>query len=94
MDPQEDALAAGHLPTDPAWGAVDESAWGTLGAGDQVTPVPTLPGDYGAFYRGVAQTVLAGAAPPVTIDDGIAVLEVLDAAQRSATAGEVVGLET
>jgi scyllo-inositol 2-dehydrogenase (NADP+) len=93
MDPQEEALAAGHLPTEPAWGAVAESAWGTLGAGDQVTPVPTLPGDYGAFYRGVAHTVLAGATPPVTIDDGIAMLAVLDAAQRSATNREVVLLE-
>jgi predicted dehydrogenase len=93
MDPQEDALVAGRLPTDPAWGAVDESAWGTLGSGDRGLPVPTLPGDYGAFYRGVAQTVLAGAAPPVTIDDGIAVLEVLDAAQSSATSGAVVPLE-
>jgi scyllo-inositol 2-dehydrogenase (NADP+) len=93
MDPQEGALAAGRLPTDPAWGAVDESAWGTLGSGDRVSPVPTLPGDYGAFYRGVARTVLTGAAPPVTVDDGIAVLEVLDAALRSATDGEVVRLD-
>jgi predicted dehydrogenase len=93
MDPQEDALAAGRLPTDPAWGAVDESAWGTLGSGDRVAPVPTLPGDYGAFYRGVARTVLAGEAPPVTIDDGIAVLDVLDAAHRSAAEGAVVRLE-
>jgi scyllo-inositol 2-dehydrogenase (NADP+) len=93
VDPQEDALAAGRLPTDPDWGAVPRSAWGMLGAGDDVAPVPTLPGDYGAFYRGVARTVLAGAAPPVTIEDGIAVLEVLDAAERSATRGDVVPLE-
>jgi scyllo-inositol 2-dehydrogenase (NADP+) len=93
MDPQEDALAAGHLPTAPGWGAVGETAWGTLGAGDHVTPVPTLAGDYGAFYRGVADTVLTGAAPPVTIDDGIAVLEVLDAARRSATTGAVIRLD-
>jgi len=92
-DPQEDALAAGHLPSEPGWGTVDASAWGTLGAGGEVERVPTLPGDYGAFYRGVAQSVLAGATPPVTIDDGIVVAEVLDAAQRSAAANTVIALD-
>ena len=93
LDPQEDALVAGRLPTEPGWGAVDESAWGTRGAGDDVEAVPTFAGDDGAFSRGVAQTVRTGAAPPVTIEDGIAVLEVLDAAQRSAAGHEVVHLD-
>jgi predicted dehydrogenase len=93
MDPQEDALAAGHLPSASGWGAVDESAWGTLGTDDRVVRVPTLPGDYGVFYREVAQTVLTGASPPVTIDDGISVADVLDAAQRSADRATVVPLD-
>ena len=93
LDPQEEALAAGRRPTEVGWGEVDRSAWGTLGAGDQVEAVPTLPGDYGAFYRAVARTVLAGEPSPVTIEDGIAVMEVLDAAERSAADGTVVRLD-
>jgi scyllo-inositol 2-dehydrogenase (NADP+) len=54
--------------------------------------VPTRPGDYGTFYRAVAATVRFGAAPPVTIDDAISVLDVLDAAGRSAALGDVVRL--
>lgn len=90
MDPQEAALVEGRVPTEPGWGSVDETVWGVLGAGDRTVTVPTLPGDYGAFYRGVARSVLAGAAPPVTIDEAVAVLEVLDAARRSAAEGSVV----
>jgi len=93
VDPQEDALKAGRLPSEPGWGVVEPSAWGTLGAADQVVAVPTLPGGYGAFYRAVADTVRLGSDPPVTIDDAVAVLDVLDAAVRSAADGDVVRLD-
>ncbi|MFK5635669.1 Gfo/Idh/MocA family oxidoreductase [Ornithinimicrobium sp. LYQ103] len=92
MDPQEAALAEGRLPGGPGWGSVDDSEWGALQAGNETVAVPTLPGDYGAFYRGVARTVLAGDSPPVTIGEAVTVLEVLDAARRSAEDGTVVRL--
>ena len=92
MDPQEEALADGLLPTGQRWGTVEESEWGTLQAGDQTEVVPTLPGDYGAFYRGVARTILTGAPPPVAIEEAVTGLEVLDAARRSADGGTVVQL--
>ncbi len=93
LDPQEAALAAGRRPTEPSWGTVGDGEWGSLRAGDRVAVVPTLPGDYGAFYRGVARTVLADDSPPVTMREAITVLEVLDAARRSAAEGTVVRLD-
>lgn len=92
MDPQEAALADGRPPTGPMWGRVGEEEWGTLRAGDRSEIVATMPGDYAAFYRGVAETVLTGAPPPVTIDDAVTVLDVLDAARRSAEGDTLVQL--
>jgi predicted dehydrogenase len=92
MDPQERALAEGRLPTGTTWGRVEESAWGRVQAGDDTLVSPTLPGDYGAFYRGVARTVSTEGQPPVTMLEAIAGLEVLDAARRSADQGTVARL--
>ncbi|MGD8202392.1 Gfo/Idh/MocA family oxidoreductase [Ornithinimicrobium sp. W1679] len=93
MDPQWGvALAEGRIPAGPSWGRVEESGWGTLQAGERSEVVATLPGDHGAFYRGVAETVLTGAPPPVALDEAVSGLQVLEAARRSADEGRVVRL--
>ncbi|MEV5171996.1 Gfo/Idh/MocA family oxidoreductase [Streptomyces flaveolus] len=90
LDPQEAALREGSRPgTTPDWGAEDESLWGRIGSGESPltgggTPVPTLPGDYPAYYAAVA-AALRGAGPnPVTALEAAAALDVLEAARRSA----------
>lgn len=93
LDPQEAALRDGLRPGPAGWGAEPESAWGTLGAGDSVRPVPTLPGDYPAYYAAVAAALRDGSAPPVTALEAAAALEVLEAARRSAREGRTVELE-
>lgn len=65
LDPQEAALRDGLRPG-PGWGTVPESARGTIGAGDDTRPVPTLPGDYPAYYAAVATALRDGTPPPVT----------------------------
>ena len=53
LDPQEAALRAGARPGGPGFGVVPEAAWGgsrTAGA----AAVPERPGDWPAFYAGVA----------------------------------------
>ncbi|MGV4986613.1 Gfo/Idh/MocA family protein [Streptomyces sp. NRAIS4] len=88
LDPQEGALREGLRPG-PAWGGEPESLWGRVGAGESPltgggTAVPTLPGDYPAYYAAVAQA-LRGAGPnPVTALEAAAALDVLEAARRSA----------
>ncbi|MFI9104472.1 Gfo/Idh/MocA family oxidoreductase [Streptomyces fildesensis] len=99
LDPQEAALRDGLRPgagaaAGPAgWGTEPESDWGTLGAGDSVRPVPTLPGDYPAYYAAVAAALRDGSAPPVTALEAAAALEVLEAARLSAREGRTVELE-
>lgn len=65
---------------------------GLLGAAPDARRLPARPGDWGAFYAGVA-ACLAGEGPmPVTGREGLAVLRVLDAARTSARTGAVVPL--
>ncbi|MFF8945387.1 Gfo/Idh/MocA family oxidoreductase [Streptomyces sp. NPDC014864] len=90
LDPQESALREGRRPgTAPDWGTESEELWGRLGAGESpVTgggrPVPTLPGDYPAYYAAVAAALRDGAPNPVTALEAAAALDVLEAARRSA----------
>ena len=94
IDPQEEALLAGGTPGTPGWGEEPESAWGKVGAGDDARPLRSEPGDYLAFYRGVASAITQGTEPPVTTEQGIAMMEVLDAARLSASERRVVELGT
>ncbi|MFF5012432.1 Gfo/Idh/MocA family oxidoreductase [Streptomyces sp. NPDC001165] len=88
LDPQEAALREGLRPG-PSWGAEPESLWGRIGSGESPLtgggrPVPTVPGDYPAYYAAVA-AALTGAGPnPVTALEAAAALDVLEAARRSA----------
>ncbi|MPY64547.1 Gfo/Idh/MocA family oxidoreductase [Streptomyces spongiae] len=98
LDPQEAALREGERPTAKAeWGVEPESMWGRIGAGESPLtgggrPVPTLPGDYPAYYEAVAAALREGAPNPVTAFEAAAALDVLEAARRSAAEGVVVSL--
>lgn len=92
LDPQENALRAGGDPRDEGWGTVEPGRWGLLGADPDLTPYPTLPGDYPAFYTAMAAAILDGAPVPVDPHDAVAALRVLEAARRSAGSDAVVHL--
>ncbi|WP_330458036.1 Gfo/Idh/MocA family oxidoreductase [Streptomyces sp. NBC_00820] len=88
LDPQEAALREGLRPG-PAWGGEPETLWGRLGAGespltDGGRPVPTVPGDYPAYYAAVAAAVTGDGPNPVTALEAADALDVLEAAARSA----------
>ncbi len=92
LDVQEDQLAAGQRPGAPGWGEDQPERWGTLGGDDASERVPTLPGAYESFYRGVAAALRGEGAMPVDPWDAVRTLEVLDAARRSSSEREVVSL--
>jgi predicted dehydrogenase len=91
-DVQEAALRRGERPG-PGWGEEPEERWGWLGAGDRLRRVRTEPGDYPRFYAGIAEALRVGTPPPVDPRDAVAVLEVIEAAFRSAAEGRVVRVE-
>ncbi|MER7663075.1 Gfo/Idh/MocA family oxidoreductase [Streptomyces sp. NPDC096193] len=96
LDPQEADLRDGKRPeSHKPWGVEDESLWGRLGAGESPLtgggdPVETLPGDYPAYYAGVAEALRNGTPPPVTAEQAAAALDILEAARRSAREGVTV----
>jgi len=92
LDPQEDALRAGGRPDQPSWGVEPAERWGMLGSGDDLRPLPTLAGAYPRFYEGVVAALRGAASPPVAAADSLAVLEVIEAARRSAASGQTVTL--
>ena len=90
LDPQEDALRAGAIPSAADWGAEPRERWGSLGTMTERAPYPTLNGAYPAFYAGVERAIRAGDAAPVLVADAVATLDVIEAAFRSARERRVV----
>lgn len=78
LDVQEDQLKAGLSPGDPGW-SVDPRP-GERIEGDDHSPTVGPPGDYVAYYEGVA-AALTGVGPnPVPAREALAVMAVLEAA--------------
>jgi scyllo-inositol 2-dehydrogenase (NADP+) len=91
MDPQEAALREGARPSrGQRWGVEPEIAWGTLGDLNARRPVPTLDGDYPAYYAGIVSALREGTPPPVTAAEAVATIKVLEAARVSAAESRVV----
>ncbi|MEU9761193.1 Gfo/Idh/MocA family oxidoreductase [Streptomyces sp. NPDC047987] len=98
LDPQEAALRAGVRPLDDRpWGEEPEALWGRIGSGESPltgggAPVPTVPGDYRAYYAAVTDALRGRGDNPVTALQAAATLDVLEAARRSAHEGVTVTL--
>ncbi len=92
LDGQEEALRSGLTPRDAGWGTEPSVAWGTLGTVEQSRPLPTRDGSYQDYYAAVRDALTGAASMPVTIDEAIDVMVVIEAAQRSARDGAVVTL--
>jgi scyllo-inositol 2-dehydrogenase (NADP+) len=54
--------------------------------------VESLPGNYMAYYEGVYQSIANNQPPPVTADDGIMVMRIIEAAFRSDREKKVIEL--
>ena len=92
LDVQEAALRAGARPG-PGWGEELPEHWGRLGTDEDARPVATEPGNYPAFYRLLEQALREGSAPPVDPEEAVRVLDVIEAAQKSAAEGRAISLK-
>ena len=89
LDGQEPALKLQKWPGSDGYGVTPESEWGLLGIDGSeagLTPVPTEPGDYPAFYAGVAAAIRDGAPAPVAPRDALAVVRILERAHSLSAA--------
>lgn len=89
LDPQEQQLKDGIRPGDRGWGAQPASQDGTLGVGESVTTVPTIPGAYETFYSTLVAALEGRGPVPVDPWDAVRVIETLEAARRVATGGTI-----
>ncbi|WP_434382647.1 oxidoreductase [Melittangium boletus] len=89
LDPQEEQLRAGLRPGQPGWGLEPAERHGRLSQGGSV---PTLPGCYEDFYRRLARAVAGEGPVPVTAASAAQVIQILQAAERSAREGRRIHL--
>ncbi len=83
LDVQEDQLKAGLAVGGPGWGVDPSPAVRVEGASGARESVAGPPGDYRAFYDGIAAALTAGAPNPVPPAEALAVMEVLEAGIES-----------
>ncbi|QFU02622.1 putative oxidoreductase YdgJ [Halomonas sp. THAF5a] len=99
-DPQEGWLKAGQRPT-PGWGldaspgtlTLDEGEGGQEAAALVSREAPVVPGDYTAYYDGIAETLLRGTPPPVTGESALEVMTLLETGLDSYRQGRWVKLK-
>ena len=86
-DPQEAALQAGMKPAVAGWGREPEGFEGLLvteaNGAETRTTVPAETGNYGRYYSAIAKSLLEQAPLPVSAEDGINVIRVIEAAIAS-----------
>ncbi len=93
-DIQETQLRQGMIPTDAFYGIEPPSMHGVLYKTgiDSQDPIESPRGNYLDFFEQLYQALTAGAPVPVTGEEGIRVMQVLDAAAESSRSGRVVRL--
>lgn len=92
-DAQEASLRKGGKPTDPTYGIEPDDQRGVLALADGTRRmIETERGNYGDFYKALSSTLVDGAKAPVTGEEGLMVMKVLDAARESSQTGKVVNL--
>lgn len=96
LDTQEQALKEGVWPGNPGWGEEPEEIWGTLNT--QVNglhvrgKVESLKGNYLAYYDNIHAAIRHDQALIVSGEDGLKVIQIIEAAQESAARGIIVDI--
>jgi predicted dehydrogenase len=87
LDVQEQDLANGKLPGDPGFGQEPVEQWGVLGTDALSRTTGPTEGSYLRFYDQLVTAIQTDAPAPVDPLDAVAVIEIIDAAHRSAHSG-------
>lgn len=90
-DIQEAKLQAGEKPTKEGWNE-PESEQGLLNNDKTREKIATLPGNYYGYYDGVYNAIANNKEMPVTAQDGVNVMKIIDAANLSSMEQKVIRL--
>lgn len=95
-DVQEDDLKLGKKPNLDTWGKEPNSKEGTLHTEIENdifnAKVPTLQGNYYDFFDGVYNSILNDTPEPVTAQDGVHVMQIIEAAIQSSAEKKAINL--
>jgi predicted dehydrogenase len=93
-DVQAAAVFAGRRPVEEGdgWGIDSEDRWGVLSTDAGQERVPSLPGRYQDYYTQFAAACRGEGPLPVTGEEGLRTVAVLDAARESAATGRTVAV--
>lgn len=86
LDPQENQLKEGMLPTDPAFGLEQEDS-GFLYDGNNKKAVPTRKGDYSEYFARLANAIEHNEEPPVTVFEAADAITIIEQAIASSQSG-------
>lgn len=95
QDPQEERLNAGWKGDDPDIGVEPASSYGLMYSDENNShpeEIKSLTGNYMRFYDEVYQTMRSNYSGAVTADDGVRVMQIIDAAIRSNEKGIKINL--
>jgi scyllo-inositol 2-dehydrogenase (NADP+) len=82
LDPQEDQLKSGMLPTDPHFGLEQEKN-GFLYDGHNKNAVTTKKGSYAEYFAKLANAIENNEEPPVTVYEAADVIRIIELAGKS-----------
>jgi len=95
-DVQEDTLKTGAKPNTTDWGTEAEGMEGTLHTkvnGEVVRKnIPTLKGNYYDLFDGIYKSITQDTVEPVTGEDGVNTMKIIDAAIASSAKKQVIQL--
>jgi len=96
IDPQENQLREGIKPTDANYGLDLPEMYGTIfyeenGETCRKT-IETIKGDYTHYFNAVARSIREQVAPPVSPEENLLIIRILEAAYKSSDENQVVFL--
>lgn len=92
MDSQEEQLKAGKQPGDSLYGEDEPNNYATLETEEETVRIPTEVGCYDMYYKGIRDSILNGSPLPVTAEEGLQVIRIVQAAIESSEKGKVISL--
>lgn len=90
VDPQEERLKAGQLPTTPAWSQEEECNFGYFYHNDTNELITTERGAYEIYYRELAQAIQNNKPLPVDAKDALQSIKIIELALESSHSGRTI----
>lgn len=95
LDPQEETLKTGVMPTSKTWGREGKEWFGILNLeGKPKKEVPTLPGNYRGFFNNVYEAIRLNKELEVTPQEALKNIQLIELAFESVDMKRIINLKT